>query len=45
MQAKQERLLSPGRRHDDVSAVEGFIEIAGQSDFAASFVKVIPAPV
>jgi hypothetical protein len=33
MPAKQERLLSPGRRHTDVSAVEGFIEIAGQSDF------------
>ena len=34
MPAKQERLLSPGRRHDDVSAVERFIENGGQSDIA-----------
>ena len=41
MPAKQERLLSPGRRDDDVSAVEGFIEIAGQSDFKTPTSEIV----
>jgi hypothetical protein len=41
MPAKYERLLGPGCRHDDVSASEGFIEIAGQCDIKTSTGRVV----
>src|SRR6202035_2786755 len=41
MPAKYERLLRPGCRHDDVSASEGFIEIAGQCDIKTSTGRVV----